>query len=224
MTLRIKICCIASLAEARLAVDQGAHALGLVSAMPSGPGVIDEATIRSIAAATAAPTETFLLTALQSADAIAAQHACCGTTTLQLVDAVPEAELRQLRAHLPGVRLVQVIHVQDERAIDAAQAVEPFVDALLLDSGRPDLPVRQLGGTGRVHDWSVSARLRHAVSVPVWLAGGLRPENVAAAVQRVRPHGIDVCSGVRHGGALDAERLSALVRAARDAAIPSNPD
>jgi phosphoribosylanthranilate isomerase len=131
------------------------------------------------------------------------------------VDAVPEAELRELRQRCPGVRLVQVIHVQDERAIDAALAVERWVDALLLDSGRPDAAIKQLGGTGRVHDWTVSARLREAVHVPVWLAGGLRPDNVAAAVDRVRPHGIDVCTGVRTAGALDASRLTALVHAAR---------
>lgn len=213
--LRIKICCIASLAEARLAIDHGASALGLVSAMPSGPGVIDEATIRTVAEATPAPTETFLLTALQRAESIADQHARCRTTTLQLVDAVPEPELRELRQRCPGVRLVQVIHVQDERAIDAALAVEHWVDALLLDSGLPGAAIKQLGGTGRVHDWTVSARLREAVHVPVWLAGGLRPDNVAAAVDRVRPHGIDVCTGVRTAGALDASRLTALVHAAR---------
>jgi phosphoribosylanthranilate isomerase len=215
--LHIKICCIASGVEARLAIEHGAQAIGLVSAMPSGPGVIDEATIRTIAAATAAPTETFLLTALQRADAIAAQHMRCGTTTLQLVDTVPEAELRELRERCPGVRLVQVIHVQDEGAIDAALAVQRWVDALLLDSGRPGLPVKQLGGTGRVHDWGVSARLREAAGVPVWLAGGLRPDNVAEAVAQVRPHGIDVCTGVRTAGVLDAGRLAALVRAARGA-------
>lgn len=213
--MKIKICCIASLAEARLAVQHGAAALGLVSAMPSGPGVIDEATIRDVAAATAPPTETFLLTALQDAAAIAALHARCGTTMLQLVDAVPEAELRELRDRLPGVRRVQVIHVRDERAIDEALAVEALVDALLLDSGNPHLPVKQLGGTGRVHDWAVSAKLREAVRVPVWLAGGLRPDNVAAAIDTVRPHGIDICSGVRRDGRLDAAGLAALAAAVR---------
>ena len=211
--MKIKICCIASLAEARLAVQHGAAAIGLVSAMPSGPGVIDEGTIRDVAAATPPPTETFLLTALQTAEAIAAQHARCGTSTLQLVDAVPQAELRELRARLPGVRLVQVIHVEDERAIDEALAVEAWVDALLLDSGRPRAAVKELGGTGRVHDWRVSARLRDAVVRPIWLAGGLRPENVAAAIEAVRPHGIDVCSGVRSGGRLDAGKLTELVQA-----------
>jgi phosphoribosylanthranilate isomerase len=212
---RIKICCIASADEAQQAVRQGAAAIGLVSAMPSGPGVIDETTIREVVAATTAPTETFLLTALQRADAIEAQHRRCGTTTLQLVDAVSPSELRELRGRLPEVRLVQVIHVLDERAVDEALAVEPLVDALLLDSGNPTLAVKQLGGTGRVHDWRVSARLRGAVRKPVWLAGGLDAGNVARAIDAVRPYGIDVCSGVRTAGALDTDKLAALVRAAQ---------
>jgi phosphoribosylanthranilate isomerase len=219
--VRLKVCCIASLDEARLAVEHGAAAIGLVSAMPSGPGVIDEELIAEIAAAVPAPTETFLLTALTDADAIAAQHARCGTTTLQLVDAVAPAELVRLRSMLPeGVRLVQVIHVRDESAIDQARAAEPFVDALLLDSGNPALAVKELGGTGRVHDWAISARLRDAVQRPVWLAGGLSAANVADAVRRVRPHGVDVCSGVRSGGRLDAARLQALAAARRAEGSP----
>lgn len=211
---RLKICCIASVDEARLAIAHGADAIGLVSAMPSGPGVIDEALIARIAASVAPATETFLLTALTGADAIAAQHARCRTTTLQLVDHVAPAELARLRARVGhGVRLVQVIHVRDASALDEARAAEPFVDALLLDSGNPTLAVKQLGGTGRVHDWSISARLRDAVHVPVWLAGGLHAGNVADALRQVAPHGVDVCSGVRTAGALDAARLGALAAA-----------
>jgi phosphoribosylanthranilate isomerase len=199
----VKICCIESVDEARLAVACGASALGLVSAMPSGPGVIGEDRIAQIAAAVPRPTETFLLTALQRADAIVAQHARCRTTTLQLVDHVPHAELAALRAALPHVTLVQVIHVLDEAALAAC----PFVDALLLDSGNPKLAVKQLGGTGRTHDWRLARRIREAAPRPVWLAGGLRPENVADAIAAVAPHGLDLCSGVRSDGRLDRGRL-----------------
>lgn len=218
----IKICCIGSLDEARLAIEAGASALGLVSAMPSGPGVIDEALIAhiatSVAAAAAPPVETFLLTALQSADAIAAQHRRCRTTTLQLVDAVPRAELQRLRELLPGVRLVQVIHVADAASLDEAIAAAPWVDAILLDSGNPGAAVKELGGTGRTHDWAWSRRIRESVDVPLYLAGGLHAGNVAAALRQVQPFGLDICSGVRRDGRLDAERLHAFVRAARGAA------
>lgn len=213
---RVKICCIASITEARLAIEAGAGALGLVSAMPSGPGPIAEALIAKIAAAVPAPTDTFLLTALQDADAIVAQHRRCRTTVLQLVDALPAAELRRLRAALPAVTLVQVIHVTGAEALAQAQAAAPLVDALLLDSGNPALAVKQLGGTGRTHDWAVSRRIREAVAVPVWLAGGLDAHNVAAAIAAVQPHGVDLCNGVRSDGQLDAAKLRAFF-----AALPS---
>ena len=216
----VKICCIADLAEAQLALAAGAQAVGLVSAMPSGPGVIDEATIAGVAQAVAnahgTAVQTFLLTSQTTASAIVAQHQRCRTTALQLVDHVPPDELRLLRAALPGVRLVQVIHVTGPASVDDAVAAAPLVDAILLDSGNPNAAVKELGGTGRTHDWALSARIRAAVAAlgrPLYLAGGLNPQNVAAAVAAVRPFGLDVCSGVRQHGRLDGDRLAAFLAA-----------
>ncbi len=209
----VKVCCIADLEEARLAASAGASAIGLVSAMPSGPGPIPEALIAEIAARVPPPTETFLLTALQDAEAIATQHRRCGTTALQLVDHVAESELRRLRRLVPGVRLVQVIHVAGEESVEEAAAAASFVDTLLLDSGNPRLAVKELGGTGRVHDWAHSRRICETSPVPVLLAGGLHPGNVRSAIERVRPSGIDVCSGLRHEGRLDAGKLRDFFRA-----------
>jgi phosphoribosylanthranilate isomerase len=202
-----KVSCIADLDEARLAIDAGASALGLVSAMPSGPGPIEESEIARIAAVVTRPIETFLLTALVDAEAIAAQLRRCSTTAVQLVDAVADPELRRLRRLLPGTRLVQVIHVTGPESLDEARAAAPLVDTLLLDSGNPRLAVKELGGTGRVHDWSTSRRIRESVSVPVLLAGGLNPENAREALERVQPAGLDVCSGLRLNGRLDAGKL-----------------
>lgn len=209
----VKICCIASIEEARLAVSAGASAIGLVSAMPSGPGPISEEQIALIAARVPAPTETFLLTALRDAEAIAEQHRRCGTTALQLVDHVPEPELKRLRKLVPGVRLVQVIHVVGPESVDEAGAAAALVDTLLLDSGNPRLAVKELGGTGRVHDWTHSRRICETANVPVLLAGGLNPGNVRAAMERVRPAGLDVCSGLRSDGRLDAGKLREFFRA-----------
>ena len=209
----VKICCIASLEEARLAVSAGASAIGLVSAMPSGPGPIPEELIAGIAARVPAPTETFLLTALRDAEAIAQQHRRCRTTALQLVDHVPEPELKRLRRLVPGVRLVQVIHVVGPESVDEAGAVAALVDTLLLDSGNPRLAVKELGGTGRVHDWTYSRRICETADVPVLLAGGLNPGNARAAMERVRPAGLDVCSGLRSDGRLDAGKLREFFKA-----------
>jgi phosphoribosylanthranilate isomerase len=211
---RLKVCCIASADEARQAIAAGATTLGLVSAMPSGPGVIGDDAIAAIAAQVPPHVDTFLLTARVDAEAIAEQHARCRTTALQLVDHVAHAALRRLRGLLPaGVKLVQVVHVLDEGSVGEALAAAPFVDMLLLDSGNPRLAVKELGGTGRTHDWTLSARIRAASPVPVWLAGGLHAGNAVAAIDAVRPHGLDVCSGVREAGALSAHKLTALAAA-----------
>lgn len=213
-TPRVKICCIASIDEATRAIQAGASALGLVSAMPSGPGPIDEATIATIAAAVPRTIDTFLLTCLTEADAIVAQQRRCGTTTLQLVDAVPPSTYATLRRALPGVAIVQVIHVLGEDSVHQACAIAPHVDALLLDSGNPNLAVKELGGTGRVHDWAHSRAIVARCGKPVFLAGGLRADNVRRAIDLVRPFGLDLCSGVRSAGALDTAKLQAFFAAA----------
>jgi phosphoribosylanthranilate isomerase len=212
---RVKICCIASLAEARLAIDAGAHALGLVSAMPSGPGVITEETIAEVARAVPPPVATFLLTSRQRVEEVVVQHQRCRTTTIQLVDTLAEGTHADLRSALPGVGLVQVIHVTGPESVDEALAVAGAVDALLLDSGNQRLAVKELGGTGRVHDWRLSAAIREAVPIPVFLAGGLNPENVRAAIAEVGPWGLDLCGGVRTGGRLDPGKLRRFMAGTR---------
>ena len=205
---RIKICCISSTHEAALAVAHGASALGLVSHMPSGPGVVAELDIARIIATVPPPIATFLLTSAVTADVIIAQQRRMRPTTLQLVDHVEARVHRALRAALPGITLVQVVHVEDQSSVDYALAAAPSVDALLLDSGRLNTPVKELGGTGRTHDWSLSRTIRDRAGKPVFLAGGLRAENVVAAIRTVAPFGLDLCTGVRTNGALDPLKLA----------------
>jgi len=210
---RIKVCCVMSLEEMRLAVSHGAVAVGLVSQMPSGPGVIPEDRIAEIAAATPPGVEPVLLTCSQDVAAIAEQQRRTGVRTLQLCDALPAGGHQALRRALPGIRQVQVVHVKGAASVDEARAIGPGVDALLLDSGDPSLAVKELGGTGRRHDWSVSRRIRDAVPTPLFLAGGLTADNVAQAVRQVDPYGLDVCSGLRSEGRLDAAKLGAFTAA-----------
>ena len=210
---RIKICCISSCAEAREAVDAGVAALGLVSAMPSGPGVIGEDEIARIAARVPPGVASFLLTSALDADTILAQHRRCRTSTLQLVDAVAPGTHAALREALPGIAIVQVIHVTGPESVDEAIEIARHVDAILLDSGNPGLATKELGGTGRTHDWDLSRQIRDAVEGPVYLAGGLSADNVDEAMRAVRPFGVDVCSGVRADGQLDRARLTSFVTA-----------
>lgn len=210
--IRAKICCISSVDEAHLAVRCGAAAIGLVSAMPSGPGVIPETLIAEIVAAVPPPVATVLLTSLVEGEAIIAQQRRCRANTLQLCDRVEPGVYGDLRAALPGIGLIQVVHVTGEESVGEAVAAAAQADALLLDSGNQALPVRELGGTGRTHDWALSARIVSLSRVPVFLAGGLNPHNVAQAMDVVRPFGVDVCSGVRTAERLDEEKLVVFMR------------
>ncbi len=207
---RVKICCIQSVEEAALAVRYGAAAVGLVSAMPSGPGPISEDLIATIVPTIPSGVDTFLLTCKQRPEEVIDQQRRTKVNTLQLVDRFPVDGYSLLRRALPGVRIVQVIHVRGEESFAEAAAVAAFVDAILLDSGNPSLEIKELGGTGRVHDWAVSRKIRETVGVPVFLAGGLTAENVESAIREVCPYAVDVCSGVRTSGMLDEKKLAAF--------------
>jgi phosphoribosylanthranilate isomerase len=204
---RVKICCISSLEEAELAIECGASALGLVSHMPSGPGVIDEELIPRIAARVPPPVATFLLTSKQDCEGIIRQQRACRTTCIQICDRLTSGDYRDLKQALPGISIVQVIHVVGRESIDEAIAVSAEADAILLDSGNQSLAIRELGGTGRIHDWAISCEIRERVSVPIFLAGGLNVSNVRRAIHEVGPFAVDVCSGVRTHGKLDALKL-----------------
>lgn len=213
MVSKVKICCISSVLEASLAIQYGAAAIGLVGQMPSGPGVISDELIRSIAAATPRHIDTFLLSSETRAEEVIRHHQGVKTTTIQLVDALENRAYHLIREALPGVRLVQVIHVLDDASVEEALEIAPMVDALLLDSGNPKLSVKELGGTGRTHNWALSRRIREQADVPIFLAGGLTPDNVLLAIEAVDPYGLDLCSGVRTAGQLDERKLAAFFKA-----------
>ena len=217
MRVRVKICCISSPDEARVAWREGVDVLGLVSAMPSGPGPIAEDEIADIVATVPPGVTTMLLTSRGDGAGIVAQLRRTRAGVVQLVDDVPTATYKVLRDVVPNVKIVQVVHVSGPASLDDALAVAEHVDALLLDSGNPRLAVKERGGTGRVHDGSLSRAIRESAGVPVFLAGGLRAENVGDAIAAVAPFGVDVCSGVRSEGRLDRSKLRAFVRAVQEA-------
>jgi phosphoribosylanthranilate isomerase len=216
MRVRIKICCISSSSEAASAIKMGADAIGLVGKMPSGPGPIPDDLIKKIAISVPPPIATFLLTSETKAAAIINHHRRTNTNTIQIVDLLTEGTYAQIREALPFVKIVQVIHVIDSNSVDLAINLSEKVDALLLDSGNPNLKVKELGGTGRVHNWKLSRQIRDHSKCPIFLAGGLNPENIKQAIDEVQPYAIDVCSGVRTNGSLDINKLKAFIRNSRD--------
>lgn len=217
MRTRIKICCMASPEEVQLAIRAGADAVGFVGPMPSGSNAIDEAIAARLAAMVSPPIATFFLTSAVTAVAIADQVARVHPSTVQIVPHIDPAESAKLAALLPATRRVQVIHVEDEGALDLIAGYAPYVHAYLLDSGRPNLPTPQFGGTGRTHDWAISAEFVRRSPHPVFLAGGLTAANVGAAIRQVRPFGVDLCSGVRTDRRLDSAKLDAFMDAVRQA-------
>ena len=190
-----------------MAIENGASAIGLVARMPSGPGPIADDLIRQIAKTVPPPVATFLLTSETSVKEIIEHHHRTNTNTIQIVDSLSSGTYSQLKAALPGVKIVQVIHVIDERSVDEAIIISEMVDALHLDSGNPKLKIKELGGTGRVHDWKLSRQIRDKSKCPIFLAGGLNPDNVRQAIDEVQPFAVDVCSGVRSDGKLDRQKL-----------------
>ena len=213
MKPRVKICCISSVSEAQMAIAYGASALGLVGNMPSDPGIISDELIVQIAKSVPPTIATFLLTSETQAEAIIAHHQKVHTTTIQIVDALQEGTYQQIRQALPAIKLVQVIHVIDEQTVEEAIQVSEFVDAILLDSGNPNLQVKELGGTGRVHNWALSRKIRESIQIPLFLAGGIKAENVKEAIETVQPFGLDLCSSVRTDGLLDPTKLEKFFEA-----------
>jgi len=204
---RIKICCISTIKEAKIAVRYGASAVGLVSEMPSGPGIISENKIVEISQQIPPGVASFILTSKLNVEEIIQQQIRCKTNTIQLCDNLNSEQHQQLRTALPGISIVQVIHVNGEESVEEAVKASVFCHGLLLDSGNQKLKIKELGGTGRTHDWSISKKIVKAVNIPVFLAGGLNSGNVKEAIKTVRPFGVDICSGVRTNGKLDISKL-----------------
>lgn len=213
MRTRIKVCCIESADALAMAVGHGADALGFVGPMPSGTGILRLDAARALIARVPPGVASFLLSSSVDADQLVEEARLTGTGVLQIVDRVPSAAHEALRRALPALRIVQVVHVEGEAAVGEALEVAGRVDAVLLDSGSRAGPVALLGGTGAIHDWAISREIAGRCPVPVWLAGGLTPENVTAAIRTVRPFGVDLCTGLRTAGMLDEAKLRAFVAA-----------
>lgn len=211
--LDVKICCISSQIEAEMAIRHGASAIGLVGPMPSGPGIINNNLICEIAKNIPSSIASFLLTSETESKSIISHHNKVQTNTIQLVDRVDKSAYNFIKEKIPSVKIVQVIHVINEKSIYEAQEVSQYVDAILLDSGNPNLKVKILGGTGTTHNWNLSRQIRDTIDIPVYLAGGLNAQNVKEAVNQVLPFGVDVCSGVRTNGLLDELKLKAFFEA-----------
>ena len=213
--MRVKICGISSVEDARAAAAAGADAVGcLVGLQHPSPDGVDAAAAGVIFAALPPFVARVLVTHRTTVEEVAALAAEAHPTVVQLHGPFPLETIPLLRAALPHVAIVKNVHVEGEESLDAAREAGGVADAVLLDSKTKD----RIGGTGTTHDWTISARIVREVATPIILAGGLNPENVAEAIARVNPWAVDVNSGTRGpDGRKSHFRIRAFVAAAKGA-------
>ncbi|MGF1562289.1 MAG: phosphoribosylanthranilate isomerase [Geminicoccaceae bacterium] len=215
--VRVKVCGHKRPDDARMSCAYGADAVGvLVGQTHVSADFVPLDAARAIFAAVPPFIARVLVTHVMEASDIVALVTTAGADHVQLHGACTPATVRALRAALPRVRLIKTVHVQDARSVDIVRSWPSLVDAVLLDSASP--ATGQIGGTGRPHDWRLSARIVQDTSLPVILAGGLHGGNVGQAIACVRPFAVDANSGTKQAdGYKDPARLAAFIQAAKAA-------
>lgn len=218
VAVRAKICGVRSEADLWIAVDAGADALGFISGVTHfSEDALDADAAARLACLVPPFVTRVLVTHLEDAAAIVELADRVGTDAIQVHGLVTADTVRQVKKGARGRRVIKAVHVTGPDAVDAAREAASDCDAILLDSRTAD----RLGGTGRTHDWSISAAIVSALAelnCPVILAGGLTPANVTRAIEAVRPFAIDVNSGVETAtGDKQPEACAAFVHAAHGA-------
>jgi len=213
--VRVQIAGVSSLEEALAAAAAGADALGLTLRLPSGVhDGLTETKARDLIARLPPFVSSVAITYVRTAREAVELCRYLGVTTLQLHGDFPVGDLRLIRAALPHLKLIRAVHVTGPQAVTHARALERHVDAIILDTYDPE--TGRGGATGKTHDWTISRAVVAAVSVPIILAGGLTPENVAEAVAAVSPWGVDVHTGVEDpDGARNLEQIRAFIARAK---------
>ena len=219
--LRVKVCGNRSKRDLEISLTMGADAVGLIVGIRHrSEDAIQPALAAELLRLVPVFVTSVLVTHLITASEILGIHDEVRTQAIQLHDDIPADEIIALRKRLPRVALIKAIGVVDESSIKAAHDIEPLVDALLLDSRTRD----RIGGTGQVHDWSISRRIVDTARVPVILAGGLTPENVHSAIEAVRPYGVDANSGLElPDGNKDPARVRDFVIRAKSHRLVGSP-
>lgn len=217
MSVRIQIAGVSSLEEALAAADAGVDALGFTVRLPTGVhDDLTEAKARGIVAALPPFVASVAITYVDTPREAVELCRYLGVTTLQLHGPFPTQEIPVLRVGLPHLKIIRAVHVTGPEAVAQARALARQVDALILDTYDP--ATGRHGATGKTHDWTISRQIVDGVPVPVILAGGLTPDNVADAIAAVRPWGVDVHTGIeRPDGSRDLDHIRAFVRNARAA-------
>jgi len=211
---RAKICGIRDEGARDVAVAAGADAVGFVVEISRSKRSIDRDDARTLIEGLPPFVSSVIVVEPESVAEAAKLALDTGADVIQVNDTLSFEELESLR-EMVSQRLVATIPARPGM-LDDAKRMSEVADALLIDS----LEGGKLGGTGTVHDWDMSADLVKNIALPVILAGGLDPENVALAIKTVRPYAVDVSSGVETDGSKDTMKIEAFLREVRSCPLP----
>lgn len=210
---RVQIAGVSSLEEAIFCYSVGVDALGFTLELPSGlhDGLTNAKAARIVERLPQGILPV-IITYLTSAEEACRLVKEVGGRAIQFHGGIAPEQIAQFRELCPHIKTIGCVTVRDKSAIEnARQFRPPFWDAIILDSYDPGTGKR--GATGKTHDWSISARIVRSAAVPVILAGGLTPENVAHAVRSVRPHGVDAHTGLENpDGTRDFDKIREFTR------------
>lgn len=217
MSVRVQIAGVSSLEEALAAERAGADALGFTLRLPTGVhDDLTEAKARSIIAALPPFITSVVITYVGAAREAVELCRYLGAGALQLHGELPVNDLPLIRAALPHLKVIRAVHVTGPEALAQARSLMRHVDALILDTY--DATTGRHGATGKTHDWCISQAIVSKSRIPVILAGGLTPDNVAEAVALVQPWGVDVHTGVEDAdGRRSLVKLRAFIERAKGA-------
>jgi len=206
MSVRVKICGLTNLEDARVAMDAGAHALGFIF-FPGSPRYVTSAAAARIISQLPPLVSKVGVFVNEPFESILQIAKTTGIDTIQLhgdeTPALCEALARE------GFKVIKAFRIKDQSSLHSLQQYSAA--AFLLDSYVPG----QLGGTGARFNWDLAVQVA-ASGTPIILAGGLVPENIRDAVAKVAPYGVDVSSGVESApGKKDHARVRAFIEGAR---------
>lgn len=213
--MKVKICGIKTAEELKSVILSGADAVGFISGIThKSEDAIQPEEVRNLSKLVPPFITPVLVTHLTSLGELFQIIITAQVFTIQLQGDISPENIRLLKQALPYAKFIKAIHVVDRSAIEKAKEYENIVDAILLDSKTSD----RLGGTGLTHDWNISAEIVKTVKVPVILAGGLNPDNVKEAINKVKPFGVDVNTGVKGlNGYKDPEKVKRFIEIAKNA-------
>ena len=189
----VKICGVSREEDAMNAIKHGADAIGFVMGGLVLPLEVEPhaQTVREIIKKFPKNVDSFLVTHLTNIEDILALSNYINSTGIQISEDIDINELKKIRK-LTKKKIIKTVVVKDESSFDKLKQVEPYCDFILLDTRFKGYT----GGTGLTSDWDLSRKMVEIAKKPVYLAGGLTPDNVLEAIKKVRPQGVDVSTGV----------------------------